>query len=60
MGEAMTLAKLLERTGHYSQPIGSRGCRQVFGKGPEYFRLIDYVVTSAISGPSLILTPRRA
>ena len=33
---------------------------QVFprGNGSGYYRLSDYVVSSAVSGPSLILVPR--
>ena len=54
----MRLQTLLERTGDHSQPFGDRGAVQVFGNGWRYYRLSDYVVTSAVSGPSLVLAPR--
>ena len=56
----MKLQTLLEQTGHHSQPYGDRGAVQVFGNGWRYYRLADYVVTSAVSGPSLVLVPRVA
>ncbi len=56
----MTLRTLLEQTGHHSQPFGNRGAVQVFGSDWRYYRLSDYVVTSAVSGPSLVLVPRVA
>ncbi len=54
----MTLRTLLEQTGHHSQAFGDRGAVQVFGNGWEYYRLSDCVVTSAVSGPSIVLVPR--
>ena len=56
----MTLVTLLEQTGHRSQPIGDRDAIQVFGNGWQYYRLSDYLVTSAVSGPSIVLVPRVA
>ena len=56
----MTLRALLRRTGDHSQPYGDRDAVQVFGNGWQYYRLADYVVTSAVSGPSIVLVPRVA
>ncbi len=53
----MTLQTLLERTGDYSQPYGKSGAVQVFGNDWRYYRLADYVVSSAVSGPSIVLVP---
>ena len=55
------LRALLRHTGHRSQPFGSRGAVQVFCTGDwRYYRLSDYVVTSAVSGPSIVLVPEVA
>lgn len=61
----MTLEQLLEQTGHPNQPLGDRGAIQVFHHRPYtpdmnwlYYRLSDYVVSSSVSGPSLILIPK--
>ncbi len=59
----MTLTALLRLTGDHSQPFGNRGAVQVFNRseqGWKYYRLSDYVVTSAVSGPSIVLVPRVA
>lgn len=57
----LDLRTVLEVTGDTCQPVGKDGLgRQVFprhGSRP-YFRLSDYAVSSAVSGPSLILVPR--
>lgn len=53
----MTLHELLAETGDASQLIGLSGI-QVFGTDPRYFRLTDYLVSSAISGPSYVLVSR--
>ena len=57
----MTLRALLSQTGDHSQAFGNRGAVQVFNRseqGWQYYRLSDYVVTSAVSGPSIVLVPR--
>ena len=55
----MRLQTLLEQTGDPSQPFEDRGAVEVFGNGWRYYRLADYVVTRAVSGPSLVLVPRQ-
>ncbi len=59
----MTLRALLRQTRDHHQSFGDRGAVQVFNRtdqGWRYYRLSDYVVTSAVSGPSIVLVPRVA
>lgn len=60
-----TLSAYLKRTGYNSWPIsrpdGTHAGVRVFTKGdsvPELFRLSDYRVISALSGPSYALAPK--
>ena len=55
-----TLKTLLAETGDGFKKLDT-GAYQVFSRsalGWKYYRLHDYVVSSAVSGPSLILVPR--
>ncbi|MFQ5506320.1 MAG: hypothetical protein ACE5F1_16245 [Planctomycetota bacterium] len=55
----MLLTTLLTETGDFSQPYGEgEGAIQVFGDDRRYWTLLDYVVSSVVSGPSIILIPR--
>lgn len=54
----LTLAKLLAQTGDYQQPYPS-GAIQVFSTDRRYWALSDFVVSSAVSGPSIVLVPRK-
>ena len=59
----VTLKQALARSGDPSQPIGDRGAIQVFhspDSRADYYRLSDFLVSSAVSGPSLVLVPRHA
>ena len=56
----MTLEQLLRDTGDYCHTFPS-GAKQVFakfGKEAVYYRLSDYLVSSRVSGPSMILVSK--
>lgn len=54
----MTLTELLSET-HDHHVTLKTGAIMVFARdGRQYYDLSDYVVSSAVSGPSLILVPR--
>ena len=58
---APRLQRLLDQTGDHAQPFGKAGAVQVFNRTEDswrYYRLSDYVVSSAVSGPSIVLVPR--
>ncbi len=60
MMDGMTLRTLLSITNDSYRKLDS-GAYQVFCHAAKpYYRVADYVVTSAVSGPSLILVPRKA
>ncbi len=52
-----TLLDLLAET-HDTAVHDPGGSVQVFGRDPRYWRLSDFLVSSAVSGPSLIMVPR--
>jgi len=54
----MTLDDMLLMTRDRWNLYGDGTAVQIFGSDPRYFGLTDYVVSSVVSGPSLILVPR--
>lgn len=58
MTDRVTLKQTLEITNDGYRKLESGAYQVFYSVAKSYFGLSDYVVTSAVSGPSLILVPR--
>ena len=60
MNKQLTLREALSITGDNHQTLDS-GAIQVFSLGAKlYYFCADYAVSSAVSGPSLVMVPRES